>query len=282
MDQVDQALRFSIEVEGKLTMEDVLNFDDLKQTILNQLTLLRDDPIGLKHPLIYHLDVSAMYPNIILTNRLQPDAIVEESTCAGCDFNEGPDSECQRRLDWLWRSEYFPAKKNEIQMIKNQLSSESFGDKGDIAKRFVNLSQDEQNILIKKRASEYSRKIYGRIHETALIEKEAIVCQRENPFYIDTVKTFRDRRYEYKASHKFYKERLESAKKEGDLIGADEAQKLVIIYDSLQLAHKCILNSFYGYVMRKGARWYSMEMAGIVCYTGSKIIQLARKIVGMV
>lgn len=24
----------------------------------------------------------------------------------------------------------------------------------------------------------------------------------------------------------------------------------------LQLAHKCILNSFYGYVMRKGARWY--------------------------
>jgi DNA polymerase epsilon subunit 1 len=37
----------------------------------------------------------------------------------------------------------------------------------------------------------------------------------------------------------------------------------VVLYDSLQLAHKCILNSFYGYVMRKGARWYSMEMAGI-------------------
>jgi len=38
---------------------------------------------------------------------------------------------------------------------------------------------------------------------------------------------------------------------------------MIILYDSLQLAHKCILNSFYGYVMRKGARWYSMEMAGI-------------------
>lgn len=24
-----------------------------------------------------------------------------------------------------------------------------------------------------------------------------------------------------------------------------------MLYDSLQLAHKCILNSFYGYVMRK-------------------------------
>lgn len=27
---------------------------------------------------------------------------------------------------------------------------------------------------------------------------------------------------------------------------------MVVLYDSLQLAHKCILNSFYGYVMRKG------------------------------
>eukprot|EP00644_Phytophthora_capsici_P000698 jgi/Phyca11/533658/estExt2_fgenesh1_pg.C_PHYCAscaffold_160024 len=43
------------------------------------------------------------------------------------------------------------------------------------------------------------------------------------------------------------------------------------------LAHKCILNSFYGYVMRKGARWHSMEMAGIVTHTGSNIITGARK-----
>lgn len=49
---------------------------------------------------------------------------------------------------------------------------------------------------------------------------------------------------------------------------------MVVLYDSLQLAHKCILNSFYGYVMRKGARWYSMEMAGIVCHTGANIIKM--------
>ena len=30
------------------------------------------------------------------------------------------------------------------------------------------------------------------------------------------------------------------------------ANSRVVLYDSLQLAHKCILNSFYGYVMRKG------------------------------
>jgi DNA polymerase elongation subunit (family B) len=52
----------------------------------------------------------------------------------------------------------------------------------------------------------------------------------------------------------------------------------LVLYESLQLAHKCILNSFYGYVMRKGARWFSMEMAGIVCYTGANIITKAREV----
>ena len=50
----------------------------------------------------------------------------------------------------------------------------------------------------------------------------------------------------------------------------------------VQLAHKCILNSFYGYVMRKGARWHSMEMAGVVTYTGSHLITQARELVEQV
>lgn len=32
---------------------------------------LRDEPTHEEYPLIYHFDVAAMYPNIILTNRLQ-------------------------------------------------------------------------------------------------------------------------------------------------------------------------------------------------------------------
>ena len=60
----------------------------------------------------------------------------------------------------------------------------------------------------------------------------------------------------------------------GAVLEAVKAADMVILYDSLQLAHKCILNSFYGYVMRKGARWYSMEMAGVVTFTGAKIIQV--------
>lgn len=68
----------------------------------------------------------------------------------------------------------------------------------------------------------------------------------------------------------------------GDPAALKEASSLLVLYDSLQLAHKCILNSFYGYVMRRGARWHSMEMAGIVCHTGANIITRARELVEQV
>ena len=64
-----------------------------------------------------------------------------------------------------------------------------------------------------------------------------------------------------------------------DVTGAKEAEGLVILYESMQLAHKIILNSFYGYVMRKGARWYSMEMAAMVTYLGSNIISDSRNFI---
>ena len=64
-----------------------------------------------------------------------------------------------------------------------------------------------------------------------------------------------------------------------DMNGAREAEGLMILYESMQLAHKIILNSFYGYVMRKGARWYSMEMAAMVTYLGSNIISDSRNLI---
>lgn len=38
----------------------------------------------------------------------------------------------------------------------------------------------------------------------------------------------------------------------GDAAEVKRCRNMEVLYDSLQLAHKCILNSFYGYVMRKG------------------------------
>jgi len=70
-------------------------------------------------------------------------------------------------------------------------------------------------------------------------------------------------RYIYKEKNKDAKKKLETAQQSGNLEEVDKSKKLVVLYDSLQLAHKCILNSFYGYMMRRGARWFSMETAGI-------------------
>jgi DNA polymerase epsilon subunit 1 len=53
------------------------------QQFLCQLEILRDAPNREEKPVIYHLDVAAMYPNIILTNRLQVCLDPLSSNCPG-------------------------------------------------------------------------------------------------------------------------------------------------------------------------------------------------------
>jgi len=55
-----------------------------------------------------------MYPNIILTNRLQPTSIVNEQICAGCLYNK-EENNCKRKLDWQWRGELFTLNKREYE-----------------------------------------------------------------------------------------------------------------------------------------------------------------------
>jgi DNA polymerase epsilon subunit 1 len=61
--------------------------------------------------------------------------------------------------------------------------------------------------VIKKRVKLYCQRNYRKQHETKVELKENTVCMRENPFYIDTVRSFRDRRYEYKALVKVEKKK---------------------------------------------------------------------------
>ncbi|GAA6010438.1 hypothetical protein JCM10207_001304 [Rhodosporidiobolus poonsookiae] len=282
IDDLDDALQFALAKEGSkpIPLEDVENYDEVKGEIVKMLEELRDNPLRADTPLIYHLDVAAMYPNIMLSNRLQPDSVVTEADCAACDFNR-PGKQCQRKMKWAWRGEYFPASLGEYRMIRNALENETFPPKwpGKPERPFNDLSPSEQTALLHKRLGDYSRKVFGKTKETKIETKETIICQRENPFYIDTVRTFRDRRYTYKGLHKDWKKNLDKAATGGSVQEVVEAKAMIVLYDSLQLAHKCILNSFYGYVMRKGARWHSMEMAGITCLTGASIIQMARKLV---
>ncbi|PWW72129.1 DUF1744-domain-containing protein [Tuber magnatum] len=239
IEDLDSALEFSIVVEGKKKMEDVTNYDEVKEQIRSKLQQLKDVPTRNERPSIYHLDVASI-------------------------------------------GEYLPAKKDEYNMIRRALENEKFPPKNPKSppRTWDDLASEEQASAIKKRLADYSKKVYHKIHETKTIEKEAIICQRENPFYVDTVKNFRDRRYDFKGKQKVWKRKADDLKASGATAAEiDEANKMTVLFDSMQLAHKVILNSFYGYVMRKGSRWYSMEMAGVTCLTGAHIIQMAKEIV---
>ena len=81
-----ETLKFTIEVENHKSMEDVENFEEVYIAIKKQLESLRDSPVRNETPLIYHVDVASMYPNIMTSYRLQPDSMKSEEDCAACDF----------------------------------------------------------------------------------------------------------------------------------------------------------------------------------------------------
>ena len=85
--------------------------------------MLRDTPTRDETPVIYHLDVAAMYPNIILTNRLQPQAMVDEDTCAACSYND-PANRCKRNMEWMWRGEYNPASRHEVDSMRRSMKND--------------------------------------------------------------------------------------------------------------------------------------------------------------
>lgn len=62
----------------------------------------------------------------------------------------------------------------------------------------------------------YSQSVYKHAADHKQELWEDIVCMRENPFYVDTVKAFRDWRYEFKDLVKQWKGRKDEAKAKGD------------------------------------------------------------------
>nr|CAD2190862.1 unnamed protein product [Meloidogyne enterolobii] len=260
-EEVRPTLEHSLCNDAKILLSEVLNFESICEQIEQSLDALIEKPLRTEHPELYHLDVGAMYPNIILTNRLQPPAIVNEEQCMACIYN-APDAKCKRKMDWVWRGECIPASKGEYDRLMMQLEQERFGKP---PKPFNALPKEERIKISKKRITEYCKTAYKRLHDTKIEQRNTTICQREHSFYVDTVRAFRDRRYEYKEMHKKAKASVEAIPS-SHLADRKSAQSRVILYDSLQMAHKCILNSFYGY-------------AGIVCHTGANIIREARQLI---
>lgn len=83
-----------------------------------------------------------------------------------------------------------------------------------------------------------------------------------------------------------WKKKLSEAQDSGDASEIKKANGMVVLYDSLQLAHKCILNSFYGYVMRKGwGMCYSFDMLSafyqvfaVTAFSVDRYFQLVRNL----
>lgn len=269
IDNVEKVIDFAVTVEQGIDIGNVANKEEVIAQVVEKLQSfinLNQSSVE-RHPLIYHVDVSAMYPNIILSNRLQPVSIVNDEICASCCFNVA-ENNCKRLLEWQWKVTYYPLIKKEYEDLKKKLLIECEHDK--------NFDEKTLKLNLIKRLKNYCSSVYKKHHENETVLKQDTVCMRENPFYVDTVRDFRDRRYQYKKLAKDSSVKYKDAMKSGDAIEEERTKNLVTLYESLQLAHKIILNSFYGYVMRRGARWYSMEMAAIVTHTGGSIIRDAR------
>lgn len=99
-----------------------------------------------------------------------------------------------------------PAGRNEFQRIQQQLETEKFPPlfPGGPNRAFHEMSREDQATYEKKRLSEYCRKAYKKVHVTRTEERYTTICQKENSFYVDTVRAFRDRRYEYKGLSKVW------------------------------------------------------------------------------
>ncbi|KAK2196352.1 bifunctional DNA polymerase epsilon [Babesia duncani] len=316
LDELDETLLFwasknlkiEMPLDGTLDVFDKFeNFDQIYSEIKTQLEQLRDSPILETCPRIYHLDVGAMYPNIIISQRLQPTAIVNEQFCQSCAYYKEA-NQCQKRMQWKQKLDISPADKSSILPLIQDLKTRSYKGTGQIqytgednedsesqdedpsilpnllhsknnTRGWQELSEREREAEIFKVVKAYCQKVHKKTKVTKEVNVESIVCQRENPFYVQTVQKFRDLRYVYKRLKKEGETTLKELQRAPthDAVKHREAMDKILINDSLQMAHKCILNSFYGYVKRGGSRWYSMEMGAIVTNAGAAIIDAARQ-----
>ncbi|CAG8525808.1 6532_t:CDS:10 [Diversispora eburnea] len=284
--EIDNLLSFSIWESFRKTDKNLKDsafnvHDKIRSLILSSLEEIKciKQPYE-RLPLIYCLDINSMYLNIILTNRLQPGSMITKDLSQKSDFNI-PGKICDRKMKWFWRAEFYPANMFEYETIKKQLNVEKFPPKlpGGNLRSYHQLSSDEQLSILKNRLDEFCLKEYQSKKEMEVREKQALICQRENPFYLNAVLNFRDLLHKYKAVVKDWKNKLSSDIKKKDHSLIEESKKMIIQYDTLYLAHQNIFNSFYKSIVCKGSRWYSIEMAGVVCDIGSNIIKMARKLI---
>jgi hypothetical protein len=85
-------------------------------------------------------------------------------------------------------------------------------EEGDPAVLGRELPAERKAELLTARIKRYAQRVYKRVSAKPETDvRVAGICQRENSFYVDTVRAFRDRRYEYKGLVKRWKRNLGDA-----------------------------------------------------------------------
>lgn len=126
----------------------------------------------------------------------------------------------------------FPLSRKEFEQVKNQLEydEENLRGKPGYQPNTATLTYNEK---LKQRVKKYCQTVYKQIHVKKQELKSDTVCMRENPFYVDTVRDFRDRRYEFKRLVKVWVAKFKEAQKEGDLEASEIAKNRMNLYESL-------------------------------------------------
>lgn len=117
----------------------------------------------------------------------------------------------------------FPLSKREFEQVKGQLEYDlenaapnAHQKQSTGGGRYALTKTQQENEKLKQRVKQYCQKVYKQIHVKKQELKTDTVCMRENPFYVDTVRDFRDRRYEFKRLVKVWVAKLKEAQKEND------------------------------------------------------------------
>jgi DNA polymerase epsilon subunit 1 len=153
-------------------------------------------------------------------------------------------------------------KKSDYYHLKKQIESEFVDAGANImsSKSFLDLPKVDQQSKLKERLKKYCQKAYKRVLDKPITEvREAGICMRENPFYVDTVRSFRDRRYEYKTLNKVWKGKLSEAKASGNSIKIQEAQVsyrlYLLIYMIFRISFRWLLTLKFGTGHGSGLRF---------------------------
>jgi DNA polymerase epsilon subunit 1 len=227
--------------------------------------------------LLWHIDVKAMYPNIILTYKIQKHAIVTEEICKHCKLNTG---DCWVDKKYIEVLSVFQTIPEEVERAQRIYDTNPKKDKS-----FSNIVKS----VLDDARKNHTRRVpaYTRSKERELSTR---FCQKAYDLYVSCVKDFRDFRYKYKGlnanTYKKIRE-LERAKKnlENDIDLDDYVKKLKMLeiekdyYYNLQLALKTILNSYYGYLFKIVSRILSIECAGVICLDGQTILIDTNKLI---